>query len=310
MTVLILTCEEDVTADMVVARLYELGVPLVRLDPADLPGEVALSSEYDEGDFEGYLKAGERVVSLSSLRSVWVRRPGTPGARAPEPSAWLTAESEHALYGVLDCTRARWMNHPVAAARARRKPWQLRAAHHSGFPVPPTVITSFPSVARQFARTHQDVVVKSVSGGHPTDPPMVLPTTRISPDVDFSGVAAGPTLLQLHIPKRADVRLTCVGEQLFAARRKADPDEVDSRFGEGGLWEPVEVPDRVRAAVNAYMSYAELSYGAFDFAEDADRTWWFLECNQGGQFGFVQLDTDQPLAQAVAAWLAAEPSAR
>ncbi|MFG2894549.1 ATP-grasp ribosomal peptide maturase [Streptomyces sp. NPDC048248] len=310
MTVLILTCEEDVTADMVVARLHELGIPLVRLDPADLPGEVAVSAEYVKGDFEGYLKSGERVVSLSSLRSVWVRRPGTPGAHAPEPSAWLTAESEHALDGVLDCTRARWMNHPVASVRARRKAWQLRAAHHSGFPVPPTVITSFPAVARQFARTHQDVVVKSVSGGHPTDPPMVLPTTRISPDMDFSGVSAGPTLFQLHIPKRADVRLTCVGGQLFAARRKADPEEVDSRYGEGGLWEPTDVPDRVRDAVDAYMCYAQLSYGAFDFAEDADRTWWFLECNQGGQFGFVQLDTDQPIAQAVAAWLAAEPSPR
>lgn len=309
MTVLILTCEEDLTADMVVARLHELGTPLVRLDPADLPGEVALSAEYAKGDFEGYLKAGERVVSLSSLRSVWVRRPGTPGAHAPEPSTWLTTESEHALYGALDCTRARWMNHPVAAAQARRKPWQLRTAHHSGFPVPPTVITTFPTVARQFATTYQDVVVKSVSGRHPSDPPMVLPTTRISPDMDFSGVAAGPTQFQLHIPKRADIRLTCVGGQLFAARKKADPDEVDSRFTESGLWEPTDVPDRVRHAVEAYMRAAQLSYGAFDFAEDADRTWWFLECNQGGQFGFVQLDTDQPITQAVASWLAGAPAA-
>ena len=38
MTVLILTSEEDVTADMVVARLYATGTPVLRLDPADLPG--------------------------------------------------------------------------------------------------------------------------------------------------------------------------------------------------------------------------------------------------------------------------------
>ncbi|MEU9112346.1 ATP-grasp ribosomal peptide maturase [Streptomyces sp. NPDC048483] len=308
MTVLILTCEEDLTADMVVSRLHELGVPLVRLDPADLPGEVSLSAEYVKGDFEGYLKAGERVVSLSSLRSVWVRRPGTPAAHAPEQSAWLTAEAEHALYGMLTCTPARWMNHPVAAAQARCKPWQFRTAHHAGFAVPPTVITSFPSVARRFAVSYQDIVVKSVSGGHPTDPPMVLPTTRISPDVDFSGVAAAPTLFQRHISKQADIRLTCVGGQLFAARRKSDPEEVDSRFTEHGMWEPTEVPDRIRLAVEAYMRTAQLSYGAFDFAEDTDRTWWFLECNQGGQFGFVQLDTDQPITEAVASWLADAPS--
>lgn len=56
------------------------------------------------------------------------------------------------------------------------------------------------------------------------------------------------------------------------------------------------------------MSLAQLAYGAFDFAEDGDGTWWFLECNQGGQFGFVQLETGQPIAEAVAAWLALGPA--
>ncbi|MFE1174019.1 ATP-grasp ribosomal peptide maturase [Streptomyces sp. NPDC058773] len=307
MTVLVLTCEEDLTADMVVATLQDHGVPLVRLDPADLPGRVSLSAEYAEHDFHGYLKSGERMVSLGSLRSVWVRRPGVPGARTAEQSAWIAAEAEQALYGMLTSTPARWMNHPVAAAQARYKPWQLHLAHRSGFRVPATLLTTFPAMARQFAAAHPDLVVKSVSGKHPGDPPMVLPTTRISPDTDFSGVAAGPTLLQQHVPKEADIRLTCVGEQLFAARKKADPEEVDSRFTPHGTWEPVEVPDAVHRAVHAYMSAAQLAYGAFDFAEDPDGCWWFLECNQGGQFGFVQLETDQPIAQAIATWLAVEP---
>lgn len=307
MTVLVLTCEEDLTADIVVSTLQDLGVPLVRLDPADLPGRVSLSAEYTGGDFHGYLKSGERMVSLSSLRSVWVRLPGTPGARTAEQSAWIAVEAEQALYGMLTSTQARWMNHPVASAQARYKPWQLRLAHRSGFLVPATLLTTFPSMARQFAAAHQDLVVKSVSGKHPGDPPMVLPTTRISPDTDFSGVAAGPTLLQQHIPKEADIRLTCVGDHLFAARKKADPEEVDSRFTHHGTWEPVEVPDAVHRGVNSYMSAAQLAYGAFDFAEDPDGAWWFLECNQGGQFGFVQLETDQPIAQAIATWLAVEP---
>ncbi|MFI1436781.1 ATP-grasp ribosomal peptide maturase [Streptomyces lydicus] len=307
MTVLVLTCEEDLTADMVVSTLHDLGVPLVRLDPADLPGSIALSADYTGDGFHGYLKTGERVVSLGSLRSVWVRRPGTPGTRAEERSTWLTAEAEQALYGMLTSTRARWMNHPAAAAQARYKPWQLHIAQRSGFTVPATLITTFPSVARQFAATHRDLVVKSVSGKHPGDPPMVLPTTRISPDADFSAVAAGPTLLQQHVSKQADIRLTCVDGHLFAARKEADPDEVDSRFTENSSWKPAEVPDRVRRSVAAYMTSTQLAYGAFDFAEDRDGTWWFLECNQGGQFGFIQLDTDQPIAQAIAAWLAADP---
>lgn len=309
MTVLILTSEEDVTADMVVVHLNASGVPVVRLDPADLTGGVALSGEYVHGRFRGHLQAAGRLVSLAGLRSVWIRRPGVPAARASAPSDWLTEEASQALYGMLRGTDARWMNHPDAALRARHKPWQLRLAQRSGLPVPATLITTFPQAAREFAERYPDLVVKPVSGAHPQDPPRAVPTSRVAPDADFAAVAFGPTLLQRRVAKRADIRLTVVGERLLAARketaRDADPDEVDVRFASSDLpWRATEVPPRVASGVRAYLSEAELAYGAFDFAEDADGTWWFLECNQSGQFGFVEVETGQPIARSIAEWLA------
>ncbi|TPQ23296.1 ATP-grasp ribosomal peptide maturase [Streptomyces sporangiiformans] len=310
MTVLILTCEQDVTADMVVARLDGTGVPVVRLDPADLPGGVALSGEYVHGTFRGHLSAGGRLVSMSALRSVWVRRPGVPATRVAEASAWLTEESTQAFYGMLRSTGARWMNHPDAARRARHKPWQLHLAQRSGLPVPATTITTFPQAARDFAERFPDLVVKPVSGAHPQEPPRAVPTSRVAPETDFSAVAFGPTLLQRRVAKRADIRLTCVGDRLFAARKPvgpdADPDEVDVRFAVSTApWHPVETPPRIAASVHRYLQDAQLAYGAFDFAEDADGIWWFLECNQSGQFGFVEIETNQPIAGAVADWLSA-----
>ncbi|MEU2183652.1 ATP-grasp ribosomal peptide maturase [Streptomyces thermolilacinus] len=304
MTVLILTCEEDVTADLVVAELAALDTPLVRLDPADLPGRAAMSADYASGDFDGYLSVDGRMVAAAALRGVWVRRPGTPAARADEPSDWLTAETGQALYGMLASTDARWMNHPAAAERARLKPWQLRAAHGSGFAVPPTVVTTFPRVAEQFAARHGRVVVKTLSGPPRGEPRVVVPTALVAPDADFTAVAAAPTLLQRYVPKRADIRLTAVGRRLFAARKASAEGQVDGRYGETGhRWEPSAVPERIERSVRAYTDAAGLAYAAFDFAEDADGVWWFLECNQGGQFGFVELDTGQPLARAVAEWL-------
>ncbi|MEU0290264.1 ATP-grasp ribosomal peptide maturase [Streptomyces sp. NPDC006147] len=308
MTVLILTCEEDVTADMVVVHLNGAGVPVVRLDPADLTGGVSLSGEYVHGRFRGHLSAGGRLVSIGGLRSVWVRRPGTPAGRAPQPSGWLTEEASQALYGMLRGCDARWMNHPDAARQARHKPWQLRLAQRCGLPVPATVITTFPRAAREFAERFPDLVVKPVSGAHPQDPPRAVPTSRVAPDADFSAVAYGPTLLQRRIAKRADIRLTVVGDRLLAARKttppEADPEVVDVRFAAPGPpWEQVEVPARTATAVLDYMGRAQLAYGAFDFAEDADGTWWFLECNQSGQFGFVEVETEQPIARTIAEWL-------
>ncbi|QTD96241.1 ATP-grasp ribosomal peptide maturase [Streptomyces cyanogenus] len=311
MTVLILTSEEDVTADMVVLRLGEAGVPVVRLDPADLTNGVALSGEYVQGSCRGHLSVGGRLVSMNGLRSIWVRRPGAPAARAAQPSAWLTEESAQALYGMLRWSDARWMNHPDAARRARHKPWQLHLAQRSGLPVPATLITTFPQAARAFAERFPDLVVKPVSGAHPQEPPRAVPTSRVAPDADFTAVAFGPTLLQRRIAKRADIRLTVVGGTLLAARKPTDPDahpdDVDVRFAPAGTpWVPADVPPRVAEGVLSYMAGAELAYGAFDFAEDADGIWWFLECNQSGQFGFVEMDTGQPIAATIADWLAGQ----
>ncbi|GAA2368945.1 MULTISPECIES: ATP-grasp ribosomal peptide maturase [Streptomyces] len=306
MTVLILTNEEDVTADMVVVHLNAAGVPVVRFDPADLTGDVALSGEYAHGTFHGHLSSGGRLVALSGLRSVWVRRPGAAAARAAAPSPWLAEESGQALYGMLRASDLRWMNHPDAARRARHKPWQLRLAQRCGLPVPATLITTFPQAAREFAARHPDLVVKPVSGAHPQDPPRAVPTSRVAPDADFSAVAFGPTLLQRRVVKRADIRLTAVGGELLAARKPTGADaEVDVRFAPSDSpWRPVEVEARVAEGVHAYLRRAGLAYGAFDFAEDADGTWWFLECNQSGQFGFVEVDTGQPIARSIAEWLA------
>ncbi|ROP55254.1 ATP-grasp ribosomal peptide maturase [Streptomyces sp. PanSC9] len=314
MTVLILTSEEDVTADMVVLRLGEAGVPVVRLDPADLTNGVALSGEYVRGACRGHLSVGGRLVSMNGLRSVWVRRPGDAAARAPQPSAWLTEESSQALYGMLRATGARWMNHPDAARRARHKPWQLHLAQRSNLAVPATLITTFPQAAREFAERFPDLVVKPVSGAHPQEPPRAVPTSRVAPDADFTAVAYGPTLLQRRVPKRADVRLTAVGGTLLAARKPTDPDahpdDVDVRFAPSvSPWLPVDVPPRVADGVLRYLREAELVYGAFDFAEDADGIWWFLECNQSGQFGFVEMDTGQPIAATIAEWLAGQEDA-
>ncbi|WP_055489216.1 ATP-grasp ribosomal peptide maturase [Streptomyces sp. TP-A0356] len=311
MTVLILTSEQDVTADMAVAELQERGVPVMRLDPADLPGKAVLSADYAHGDFDGHLSVNGHVLSMGGLRSVWVRRPGEPAAHAEHASPWLIAETRQALYGMLYSATPRWMNHPRNAEQARYKPWQLRVAHLSGFAVPPTVITTAPRLAQQFAEEYRDVVVKSASGPPPDDPALSLPTTLIGPDADFSAVAAGPALLQQYVPKRADIRLTCVGARLFGARKRAAPGQVDGRYGDTGYaWEATTVPERVAKSVHDYLTLSGLAYAAFDFAEDDEGLWWFLECNQGGQFGFVELETGQPIAEAVALWLAQRTTER
>ncbi|MFE9409356.1 MvdC/MvdD family ATP grasp protein [Streptomyces sp. NPDC006704] len=306
MTVLVLTCAEDVTADMVVDRLNRDAVPVLRLDPADFPGRVGCIATMADGQLSGCLTYNSRILPLAEIRSVWVRRPGTPDTSGMEQSKWMAHESAHALYGTLRCLpRLRWMNHPDAQAMARYKIPQLRTAEAVGLNTVPTVVTTDPRGAEIFADLHGPVVCKAVSGRQPDG--LALPTTPIPRGADFSAVAASPTCLQQSIEKVADIRLTVVGDSLFCAMASSTGSDV--RFAEDVRWQESRVPEGIAPKVAAFMKAYGLSYGAFDFLVDADGEWWFLECNPAGQFGFIELATGQPISWAIADHLARTPAA-
>ncbi|MFD7860989.1 MvdC/MvdD family ATP grasp protein [Streptomyces sp. NPDC059783] len=304
MTVLILTSEEDVTADMVVHRLTQRGTPVLRLDPADIPGRVALTARITAGgEVAGHITTQRQRLALADIRSVWLRRPGTPGAGAVEQREWVVLETERAFYGALRSTGAPWMNAPDAVARSRYKVWQLRTAARAGLLVPDTVVTTEPAAAAQLA-ADGPVIVKSISGRHPEDPPVTLPTARVPPGADFSGVAASATCLQQEVDKVGDLRLTVVGDRMFACLITADG-TLDWRFlpPEECGWTLASIPTTLAVGVRRYMAAAELAYAALDFAIDGDGRYWFLEANQGGQFGFVEITTGAQISQAIADWL-------
>lgn len=312
MTVLILTSEEDVTADLVVTQLTAQGTPLFRVDPEHFPGRVDLTARVTAGGgVVGHIAAYGRRLPLHEVRSVWRRRPGPPGQGATVQAEWVALESERALYGALRATTARWMNHPDAIAQSRYKVWQLETARRAGLRVPDTLFTTVPEDAAAFAASAGPLIVKSVSGRHPEDPPVTLPTCRVEAGADFAGVAASATCLQAEVAKVRDLRLTVVGDRMFPCYIEPRGGELDWRFlpAEECSWTIGEIPEEVRAGARRYMAAAGLVYAALDFAVDAHGTCWFLEANQGGQFGFVELATGAPISQAIAEWLGHPPSA-
>lgn len=307
MTILVLTCPEDVTADMVIDQLNGMGMSddVLRLDPAGFPGRVHLEATCTAGRWTGRITHGPRSVALETIRSVWVRRPGRPGHGSTVQPSWTAHECDHALYGVLRALDGvRWMPPLDAYRAAQYKTVQLAWAHVVGLLTPDTIVTNVPSTAKEFANA-SPVVCKSVSGRQPDDPPMKLPTTTIPPTADFSAIAAAPTCLQRQVPKVADVRLTVVGDEMFAARADTGPDVVDWRYDIDQVpWKETPVPEPVRHKIQAFMQLAGLPYGALDFGIDADERWHFLEINPVGQFGFIELTTGAPIAAAIANWLA------
>lgn len=205
------------------------------------------------------------------------------------------------------------MNHPSREADACYKPRQLATAACCGLTVPETLVTNDPQAVRRFAdRLDGRVVVKTLGSNAimERDGPRVCYTYPLSEDdlSDLSGVEVTAHLFQERVgAKTHEVRLTAVGDALFAAAIKAGSDaaRIDWRADFGALsYRPTEVPGEVAQGVRAYLSAFGLAYGAFDFAVTPDSHWLFFECNPGGQFGWIEAATGLPITSALADLLA------
>ncbi len=320
MSVLILAEQIDATVDRVVMALTGHGVPVLRVDTADFPDLIVLEAELGGDKWRGALCTCTRRAMLEEVRSVWYRatpRFGWPQQMSAEEREHAEREARFGLGGVLSDLDARWVNHPAAEADACVKPRQLTAAVACGFRVPDTLITNSISQARDFAKRHHQLVVKPLGANvlHEGGVRKVAHTHLLSPrDLDdLTGLSVTTHLLQQWVEhKDHEVRLTAVESRLFATAILAGSPAgmIDWRADYDSLtYRVVEVSTSVVTAVDRYLQRFGLSFAAFDFAVDNDGTWWFLEANPGGQYGWIEQHTGLPISEAIAELLAHEEAA-
>jgi hypothetical protein len=159
---LVITNRDDLTADFLIVRLLEMGLPYFRLNSEDLGNAGYLfRSEDREAPARRCAIAG-KSVDLNSIRSVWYRRmiwPSVSEAIVDEQRRFAAGELRHLVEGLVLDPSILWVNSIDATAVAERKVFQLRLAKASGFEIPPTVISNDPAVLRDFAGRHGGEVV-------------------------------------------------------------------------------------------------------------------------------------------------------
>lgn len=321
--VLIMTSNDDVHADFVVAELHSKSVPVIRLDPATLLNR--------EGEYSFQLGNSAREIVLTTpegsycsdsdkLRSVWIRRP-TPTIRSDPDwdgatGRFFRAEAEvvrHALQRVLignrDCL---WVNDPTANRAAANKPIQLELAQRVGLRVPATLITNSPARALEFYRRNsEDVVAKPLSATAPTESSrQPLYTTSLPRGMeldDFRDVEVGSGILQARVAKAADARVAVIGAEVLAAEilSQGDPSAItDWRAAHGSLPQrPIDVPTDVADQLQRLKFELGLASMHADFAIDSAGQWWFFEANPNGQWLWLELEAGLPISRELASLL-------
>ena len=312
MTVLIVSNLADPHAQVVIAALSQRGAHVELLDLADYPGKLTLTLAFEGSKRRFRLRRpGQGELDLGAVHAVWWRRPGAfvlpETLRDPAHRRLALSEASTAFHGAYESMNALWINRPALDAVASHKPYQLALAQTLGLEIPQTMMTSDPEEARNFWRACDgDVIYKQF---------LALPeawseTRRLGEAETKVGDAAirlAPVIFQQHIAAVADLRVTIIGDQVFAAAvdlRDLDYD-VDVRMNLNAKHIAHDLPDDVADKLRALMRRLGLVYGAIDLRLTEDGRYVFLEINPAGQFLYVEQQTGQPITAALAARLAA-----
>jgi glutathione synthase/RimK-type ligase-like ATP-grasp enzyme len=128
--------------------------------------------------------------------------------------------------------------------------------------------------------------------------------------LDYVGVC--PTLFQQYIAKATELRITVVGNSVFAAEMYTQIDPrttIDWRRGSPVAvpHRPVTLPPAVERCCLELVHRLGLTFGAIDMVRTPDGEFVFLEINPNGQWAWIEGLTGLQIAKKIAEVLSNPP---
>ena len=282
------------------------------------------------------------AIDLREIDLVWNRvrsRSVAPEAVDSRYSLWVEENCTRVLAHLYELIRCPWIPYrpqlaaaqlcreaavPGRALRGQRyaegdlgpspenKIHQLLLAQQLGFAVPETLITSEPSDVLAFYGDCRGRLIskKLVDLVMSVDGVPLVPYTHVVAEHDLMRVDAvrhAPVLFQQQLDKQLELRVTVVGEQVFAAEIHSanDPRQaVDWRhyptFDLARFYATHALPPQEQQRCRDLVQALGQCFGAIDLVLHPERGYVFLEINPNGQWGWIEEFTGMPIAAAFA----------
>lgn len=302
---LVLTNKLDTHADHLIGRVAG-AFPVLRINTDDFLEDYEFSLSISEsGELGGYIRDRHgHAFDFSDCAVGWYRKPDFDAMHVEadgEFAELVRSEAASFVDALCALPNIHWVNRPSAIVASRSKPAQLLLARELGFSVPATLITNVPDDAGRFAGQAGDgIIVKSIySATVPFDGhDFACITQRVDAwtiEENRDSVGICPTQLQEEVRKLCDIRVTVVGEDVFACRIESQSNaatEVDWRVDPDLCgYSEFDLPDWARSACWELINRSGLEYGAIDLICSRDERLFFLENNPAGQYLWIELDT-------------------
>lgn len=310
---LIVSNKTDLATDYLILKLREKGIKFFRLNTEDYLSVWDVSFFLDSSGYSAFIFTNSIKINLTHISGAYIRQPRLPTLSIHDADADFArreiGESLRALWRYIDDDI--WLNAPHNILRASNKPEQLKIAQRLGFHIPQTFIGADMLALRDFCHSVTgDVIVKAVKHGFLYDghQAKVAATQKINKDnlEDLINYAKLPMIVQERIHKKCDIRVTVIGEKLYATAiysQEYEETAVDWRLADhykiSLKHESIELPSAICDLCIVITKYFKLKYSAIDLILSKDGQYYFLEMNPNGQWAWIEQLTDYPIRDAI-----------
>jgi hypothetical protein len=267
--------------------------------------------EHDGVSLGGVLEHDGWSVELADVTGVYLRfmddrrLPELAGETEDSP-ARRASRAFHDIVGQwADVTPARVVNRYAAMSSNFSKPFQAQLIAEHGFAVPETLVTNDPELVRAFVAEHGRVIYKSISSERSI--------VEVLDDDDLARLDAirwCPVQFQAFV-EGYDVRVHTVGGEAFATRISSDA--TDYRYatrqtGRAATMEPYELSPELAARCVALGAGLGLDLAGIDLRLTPSGEAVCFEVNPSPVYSYYEAHTGQPMAAAIACYLAGASS--
>jgi len=305
---LIVSDSRDIHVERLCEVFHEKQHPYFFIQLDHFPRDYRLSQIITDNGvaaFISHIPTGQ-TIDLADVTAIWARKSADYAFidenMTEQEYAFAKQEIEQVLFGLLYSLDCFWLNHPLDMRKADWKCEQLTRATQHGFKIPPTITTNQPEKVRQFAQSYcGEMIYKALSS------PLLaadqvsleqrqndgLATSVITQELmeQLDSIEQLPCHFQQYIPKQFELRVTIIGEQIFATKIDSQSDaktRIDSRNLTANIqYSMFHLPEYIKQACLKFMHSYQLNYSAMDFIVTPDNEYVFLENNPNGQFMFI-----------------------
>lgn len=298
--ILIISHKTDFTADFVINKLNQRNIGYKRLNCEDLFSQsfkLSLNNNFE------YLILGEE-----NYKSIWFRRTKLPQIDdlVQEEKLYILNETESLFKNLFTTLPGKWLSKPNFVYEAENKILQLKIAQEIGFNIPNTIVTnSRKEVVEFYKLNNENIIVKPISHTRIEykDSLSFIFTNHISKKQieEIDNYEINPCIFQENIPKEYEIRVTVVGEKVFAAAVYSQMDEetkIDWRKKKLKFVH-TQLPPRISQLCVQLVKKLNLEFGAIDLIKNTKGDFIFLEINPNGQWAWIESQTDLKISEAI-----------